>query len=210
MSDVPEPTPDQTIMSKLPDFKPSSHWVLKKGSTYRMLVGELRSMKVGKNVKVNMWDTNTPAHFKSFPPGKYADFKPDVPGPTYIVQNLDIKFKFSIDIRFVHNIAGKPANAYDMTIKPLQFDNVVIPSGEKTGDYTAVSIPEIGDTLIVSQISAREHEWPHQIVFNGSVYFKYISADNNITFEKTEGFPANCDIVKDDVTGFTITLKSVA
>ncbi|KAF2070410.1 hypothetical protein CYY_008280 [Polysphondylium violaceum] len=84
MSAIPDPKPDKTIISKLPNFAPSEYWELQKGSTYRMLVGELRSLKIGSEIKVNMWDTNN--NYKTFQSGQYADFKSDVPGPTYIVQ----------------------------------------------------------------------------------------------------------------------------
>ncbi|EGG15924.1 putative adhesion molecule [Cavenderia fasciculata] len=172
---------------------------------YNNQAGMQRSMKIGPQTKIRVWE---PAGGKIWEKGTGSYPEVEIPNGS-ITQALDNAFKFSIDIRFRHTVAGKPEDNFDLTIKPLQFENTVVPSG---GDYVGVQIPQLNppDSLIVSQISVREKPWPHQIVANGSVYFKYNPSTEDITFEKTEGFPTNMDIVKDDIWGFTITLKSVA
>ncbi|EGG18657.1 putative calcium-dependent cell adhesion molecule-3 [Cavenderia fasciculata] len=164
---------------------------------------EIRSVKVGPETTLCVSEKS----------GKVVKFKsgdhPEIRIPyESILQGIDVVFEFSIDIRFKHSIASEPADNYDLTIKPLHFDNTVIQSG---GDYVGVQIPKLSppDSLIVSQISVREKPWPHQIVANGSVYFKYNPVNHDISFQITNGLPANISIVKDDIWGFTISLNSI-
>ncbi|KAK5578502.1 hypothetical protein RB653_008174 [Dictyostelium firmibasis] len=182
-------------------------YLLKAPTRYSNQAGELRSLRVGSDCKVNIWTDS--GNLVTLKTGEYPDlFNNSVPN-IKIIQPLEDRFKFSIDIKFNHTIQGKPADNYDLTIKPLQFENTVIKSGSP--DYMGVQIPELTppDSLIVSQVSVREAPWPHQIVANGSIYFKYNPSNNTITYEKTEGWPINMDIVQNDTTGFTITLKGV-
>ncbi|EFA83649.1 SH3 domain-containing protein [Heterostelium album PN500] len=171
---------------------------------YHNVAADQKSMKIGPNTKIRVWEPNGKIWEKgtgNYPEGSTIPYDS-------ITQAVDNSFKFSIDIRFKHTIAGKPENDYTLAIKPLHFENSVITSG---GDYLGVQIPQLNppDSLIVSQISVREVPWPHQIVANGSVYFKYNPTTEDITFTKTEGFPVNMDIEKDDIWGFTITLKEI-
>ncbi|KAM9966466.1 hypothetical protein ACTFIR_006682 [Dictyostelium discoideum] len=155
-------------------------WSLQNGSRYGNHAGALRSLKVGKFCK-NWYD---------------------------IVQAIDVEFKYSVDIRFNHNVKGRDPKAFQLTVIPYQLKGAEIVSG---GDYSGVQIPELNppDSEIVCQISIRELAWPGQIFANGSIYFKYTPSNNTVSYRKTEGWPTNCEIVQDDVSGFTITLNSI-
>ncbi|EAL69470.1 hypothetical protein DDB_G0275439 [Dictyostelium discoideum AX4] len=180
-------------------------WSLQNGSRYGNQAGALRSLKVGKFCKVNIWDKN--GTMQTFLGGEYPDITDKLPNVD-IVQAIDVQFKYSVDIRFKHNVQGRDPNDFKLTVIPYQLNGVEIVSG---GDYSGVQIPELNppDSEIVCQISIREIKWPGQVFANGSIYFKYTPSNNTVSYRKTEGWPTNCEIVQDDVSGFTITLKSI-
>ncbi|KAN0003709.1 hypothetical protein ACTFIZ_009854 [Dictyostelium cf. discoideum] len=180
-------------------------WSIKNGSRYKNYAGALRSLKVGKMCKVNIWDQN--GTMQTHLGGDYPDITDKLPNVD-IVQAIDVEFKFSIDIRLKHTVSGRDENAFQLSIIPFSFPKTEITSGE---DYSGVQIPELNppDSEIVCQVSIRELAWPGQTFANGSIYFKYTPSNNTLSYRKTEGWPTNCEIVQDDVTGFTITLKSI-
>ncbi|KAN0035309.1 hypothetical protein ACTA71_004574 [Dictyostelium dimigraforme] len=180
-------------------------WAIKSGSRYGNHAGALRSLKVGKFCKINIWDKN--GTMETYLAGDYPDITQKIPNVD-IVQAVDIQFKFSVDIRLKHNISGKPAEGFKLTVIPYQLNPVEIVSG---ADYSGVQIPELNppDAEIVCQVAVRETAWPGQTVANGSIYFKYTPSNNTLSYRKTGGWPTNCDIVQDDVSGFTITLNSI-
>ncbi|KAN0035308.1 hypothetical protein ACTA71_004573 [Dictyostelium dimigraforme] len=169
-------------------------WLIKGGGRYNFYSNGLRSIKVGKLCKIKAWDNF--GTMKSYTPGEYPDITYDL-RDIKLVQALDVDCDYSVDIKFNHKINGIPAD-----------DAVEIASG---ANYTSVQIPQLNppDAEIVCQVSIRETAWPGQTVANGSIYFKYDSSNNTISYRKTEGWPNNCEIVQDDVTGFTITLNSI-
>ncbi|KYR01335.1 putative adhesion molecule [Tieghemostelium lacteum] len=189
-----------------PNFEGDYVYEMRVPGRYKNTAATIKSVKIGPKTKLKISEPNG-GRLYEMTSGEHGDI--NIPYNS-IMQCVDISFKFSIDIKFNHTISGKPANEYGLTIKPLHFDNTgVITSGAT--DYVGVQIPQLNppDSLIVSQISVRENPWPHQIVSNGSIYFKYNPTSEDITFEMTEGFPANMTIVKDDIWGFTFTLKSL-
>ncbi|EGG15867.1 adhesion molecule [Cavenderia fasciculata] len=199
-------TPKGSVFIYLnPNFEGYYEYEMKVPGRYRNTAATIKSLKIGPQTTLRVSEPSGNKVYQVM-----SGDHPNVNVPyNSIMQCIDSSFKFSIDIKFKHTVSGKPEDNYDLTIKPLQFENTVIHSG---GEYVGVQIPQLNppDSLIVSQISVREKPWPHQIVANGSVYFKYNPSNEDITFEKTEGFPTNMDIVKDDIWGFTISLKSVA
>ncbi|KAN0015491.1 hypothetical protein ACTFIU_008224 [Dictyostelium citrinum] len=180
-------------------------WDIKNGSRYKNQAGALRSLQVGKFCKVNIWDKN--GTMQTHLAGNYPDITDKTP-EVDIVQAIDVEFKYSIDIRFKHKISGKGQEAYKLTVIPYLLPAVSIVGG---GDYSGVQIPELNppDSEIVCQVTVNEVDWPGQVVSNGSIYFKYTPSNNTVSYRKTEGWPTNCDIVQDDVSGFTITLNSI-
>ncbi|KAM9981324.1 hypothetical protein ACTFIY_003620 [Dictyostelium cf. discoideum] len=180
-------------------------WSLKNGSRYGNQAGALRSLKVGKFCKINVWDKN--GTMETYLGGDYPDITDKIPNVD-IVQAIDVEFKFSVDVRLKHTVKGRDPNAFQLTVIPYQLKSVEIVSG---GDYSGVQIPALNppDAEIVCQVSIRELAWPGQTFANGSIYFKYNPSNNTLSYRKTEGWPHNCDIVQDDVSGFTITLISI-
>eukprot|EP01132_Coremiostelium_polycephalum_P005761 gene5761-7169_t len=168
------------------------------------------SCSVGSNCRLLLWECSDPLlkdemTFKVMQPGLHNDMGMMVEK----FQIVDTQFEYAIDIRF-KDASHRPRGSLHLTCVPTAQELAMPPTKIPSDPDIYCSIPILSqwhkEMEITMDLSVQDMVKPNgSIISKGQVVFVRDPKTGIINCKKTNAFPHNMEIVRDDKTYFTIT-----